>query len=333
MHDALNLLREQYKCASIMVEGGRAVIASFLANPQLVRNFVATLSPKFIGGLGPSDELAKHYSGNTGTLMSIRDMRSCAVGEDIVVYGAPASATHANGITGDSLHLSRNGGCVDEPYGLEEHELVRLESSCRMWIEAIEAECEMKVYSTNTPGREIVALSKGEVRDADSIPVRVHSECFTGDVLGSKRCDCGPQLHGFLQILQLEAAGVLLYIRGDEGRGIGLVNKIRAYELQEKGLDTVDANLSLGLATDSRTFESSRAVLEDLGVRSIKLYTNNPEKARALRCLAREICPLNSVPNEHNMSYLLTKRNRLNHATLLSEIANDKARPPLTLDA
>lgn len=321
LQHALNALRKQFGCDSLMVEGGRAVIASFLTNPQLVTSFVATLSPKFLGGLGPSANLQN----SRDALLSLHDMRSCTVGEDIVVYGAPA---------GDGKPSTRikAGSQQPEPAEPAEHvehvEHVSLRSSCRMWIEAIEDECEMKVYSTSKPGQEIVALIKGQVAGAEAVPVRVHSECFTGDVLGSKRCDCGPQLHSFLHTLHNETRGVLLYIRGDEGRGIGLVDKIRAYELQEKGLDTVDANLSLGLAADLRTFEGSRKVLEGLGVRSIRLYTNNPEKVEALQPLACEVCPMNSTPNEHNMDYLLTKRNRMNHRTLLSELSADKAPAP-----
>ncbi|CAE7727457.1 ribBA [Symbiodinium sp. CCMP2456] len=318
LQHTLNALRKQFGCDSLMVEGGRAVIASFLTNPQLVTSFVATLSPKFLGGLGPSANLQN----SRDALMSLHDMRSCTVGEDIVVYGAPA---------GDGKPSTRIKAASQQPEPAEhvEHvEHVSLRSSCRMWIEAIDDECEMKVYSTSKPGQEIVALIKGQVAGAEAVPVRVHSECFTGDVLGSKRCDCGPQLHSFLHTLHMETRGVLLYIRGDEGRGIGLVDKIRAYELQEKGLDTVDANLSLGLAADLRTFEGSRKVLEGLGVRSIRLYTNNPEKVEALQPLACEVCPMNSTPNEHNMDYLLTKRNRMNHRTLLSELATDKAPAP-----
>eukprot|EP00439_Symbiodinium_sp_Y106_P006142 s5832_g1.t1 len=178
LQHTLNALRKQFGCDSLMVEGGRAVIASFLTNPHLVTSFVATLSPKFLGGLGPSANLQN----SRDALMSIHDMRSCAVGEDIVVYGAPAG--------GGMPPTRTTASSQPEP---AEHvvEHVSLRSSCRMWIEAIDDECEMKVYSTSKPGQEIVALIKGQVAGAEAVPVRVHSECFTGDVLGSKRCDCG----------------------------------------------------------------------------------------------------------------------------------------------
>lgn len=291
-----------------MVEGGMTVIASFLARPELVSNLVVTVSPKFLGGYGPSAELLK---GEPQSLLSIPKMQSCPVGDDIVLYGSP-SVPYLNGNSGDAHKPKVNG---------HSHLMqTQLSSSCRMWVEAIESECDLKVYNTPKQGQEIVALIKGDVFGGEHVPVRVHSECFTGDVLGSKRCDCGPQLRGFLDILQQESAGILLYIRGDEGRGIGLVEKIRAYELQEKGLDTIDANLSLGHAADLRTFESSKEVLQQLGVQSIKLYTNNPEKVEALRPLAREVRPLKTVPNKHNVTYLQTKRDRLNHKTILSEL-------------
>merc|ERR1719188_510608 len=123
----------------------------------------------------------------------------------------------------------------------------------------------MLVYSTSNPKVEIVAIVKGELQDVEAVPARVHSECFTGDILASKRCDCGQQLHKFLKIMNAEPCGVMLYIRGHEGRGIGLANKIRAYRLQDEGLDTVDANVHLGLPVDGRTYHDSLAVLNDLG--------------------------------------------------------------------
>ncbi|CAJ1426618.1 unnamed protein product [Effrenium voratum] len=195
-------------CNSVMVEGGMAVIASFLARPELVSNVVVTVSPKFLGGLGPCSELAARGSSD---LLSMDQMSSCAVGSDIVIYGAAASSPvqpvngHVNGVNGVN-------GVPWESIGMPR--TVDLRSSCRMWIEAVESECDFKVYGTAKEGQEIVALIKGNVEGADDVPVRVHSECFTGDVLGSKRCDCGPQLRSFLDILQEEPRGVLLYIRG-----------------------------------------------------------------------------------------------------------------------
>merc|ERR1719401_299999 len=175
----------------------------------------------------------------------------------------------------------------------------------------------IRVYRCSNPKIEIVAIVKGELDGVEGVPARVHSECFTGDILGSKRCDCGQQLHKFLRIINNEPYGVMLYIRGHEGRGIGLANKIRAYKLQDDGFDTVEANLQLGLPVDDRTYEDSLAVFRDLGLKSIRLFTNNPEKMKALECITQEVTALPSVECEQNARYLQTKRERLNHRTVL----------------
>jgi 6,7-dimethyl-8-ribityllumazine synthase len=194
---------------------------------------------------------------------------------------------------------------------------VAFDTESLMWIDDIEAECRMRVYRSNDPKIEIVALVKGIVKDAEAVPARVHSECFTGDILGSKRCDCGQQLHKFLRILNTESTGILMYVRGHEGRGIGLANKIKAYKLQDQGFDTVDANLELGLPVDTRTYEDALAVFRDLGLKSIRLFTNNPEKMQALSPITHSVTALASIPGEHNMAYLKTKRERCNHRTVL----------------
>nr|WP_153427167.1 3,4-dihydroxy-2-butanone-4-phosphate synthase [Streptomyces alkaliphilus] len=165
-------------------------------------------------------------------------------------------------------------------------------------------------------GVEHIALVAGDPAGAPDIPVRVHSECLTGDVLGSQRCDCGPQLRASLARIAEEGRGVLVYLRGHEGRGIGLLPKLRAYELQEHGRDTLDANLELGLPADARDYAVAARVLEDLGVRSIRLLTNNPDKVDALRrhgltVTAREAVPVSA--GEHNLRYLRTKRDRMGH--------------------
>jgi 3,4-dihydroxy 2-butanone 4-phosphate synthase/GTP cyclohydrolase II len=194
---------------------------------------------------------------------------------------------------------------------------VQLESESLMWIDDVEAECRMRVYRCSDPKTEIVTFSKGDVKNREGVPARVHSECFTGDILGSKRCDCGQQLHNFLRILNTEENGVLMYVRGHEGRGIGLANKIRAYKLQDEGFDTVDANLKLGLPVDTRTYEDALAVFRDLGLKTIRLYTNNPLKVESLSCITEAIIPLASVPNQYNEKYLKTKRERCAHRTVL----------------
>ncbi len=164
--------------------------------------------------------------------------------------------------------------------------------------------------------RQHVALVAGEVGDGRDILVRVHSECLTGDVFGSQRCDCGEQLDQALQRISEAGRGVVLYIRGHEGRGIGLLNKLRAYELQDGGLDTVDANLDLGLPVDSRDYGVGSQILFDLGVRTMRLLTNNPTKRAGIRGYGLEIVervPLTTVANPHNRRYLDTKATRLGH--------------------
>ncbi|TDC60954.1 GTP cyclohydrolase II, partial [Streptomyces hainanensis] len=171
-------------------------------------------------------------------------------------------------------------------------------------------------YRSAADGAEHVALVAGELGDGEDVLVRVHSECLTGDVLGSQRCDCGPQKDAAMSRIQAEGRGVLLYLRGHEGRGIGLLSKLRAYQLQEAGRDTLDANLELGLPADARDYAVGARILADLGVRSLRLMTNNPEKVTALerhglRVSGRESMPV--PPNEHNLRYLRTKRDRMGH--------------------
>ncbi|MGH2790294.1 MAG: GTP cyclohydrolase II [Actinomycetota bacterium] len=165
-------------------------------------------------------------------------------------------------------------------------------------------------------GNVYLAMTKGRVDTAGPVLARVHSECLTGDVFGSLRCDCGVQLRAALKRIAGEGRGVLVYATGHEGRGIGLVNKLRAYIAQDQGSDTVDANLHLGLPVDLRSYEEAAAVLESLGVESVKLMTNNPEKIEQLRRHGigiDEVLPLTVAPHTRNATYLNTKRNRLGH--------------------
>ena len=145
---------------------------------------------------------------------------------------------------------------------------------------------------------------------------RVHSECLTGDVFGSDRCDCGPQLDEALERIVAEGRGVVVYLRGHEGRGIGLVAKLQAYQLQDGGRDTVDANLDLGLPADARHYGTATQVLRDLGVTNVRLLTNNPDKVDNLEDFGVHVAervPLTPHPNDHNLAYLLTKRDRMGH--------------------
>lgn len=177
-------------------------------------------------------------------------------------------------------------------------------------------------YRSIADGIEHIALITGDLdadgtlADGDDVLVRVHSECLTGDVFGSQRCDCGPQLQASLERVASEGRGVVVYLRGHEGRGIGLLSKLRAYELQELGRDTLDANLELGLPADARDYGAAAQMLADLGVRSVRLLTNNPEKVDALtrhglEVLSRE--PMAVAAGEHNLRYLRTKRDRMGH--------------------
>ncbi|MFI0774155.1 bifunctional 3,4-dihydroxy-2-butanone-4-phosphate synthase/GTP cyclohydrolase II [Streptomyces sp. NPDC021212] len=171
-------------------------------------------------------------------------------------------------------------------------------------------------YRATADGVEHIALVRGDIGDGEDVLVRVHSECLTGDVFHSLRCDCGPQLHASLERVNAEGRGVVLYLRGHEGRGIGLLSKLRAYQLQELGRDTLDANLELGLPADARDYAAGAEILADLGVRSLRLMTNNPEKTTALvrhglRVTGREPMPVQA--GEHNLRYLRTKRDRMGH--------------------
>ncbi|MEN3309254.1 MAG: 3,4-dihydroxy 2-butanone 4-phosphate synthase / cyclohydrolase [Micromonosporaceae bacterium] len=165
-------------------------------------------------------------------------------------------------------------------------------------------------------GAEQIALVYGDLSDGQDVLVRVHSECLTGDVFGSLRCDCGPQLQAALRRVADEGRGVVLYMRGHEGRGIGLLHKLQAYQLQDQGRDTVDANLDLGLPADARDYGTGAQILFDLGVRTMRLLTNNPAKRAGLegyglRVLGR--VPLPSRPHPENVRYLRTKRDRMGH--------------------
>lgn len=167
-----------------------------------------------------------------------------------------------------------------------------------------------------------IALVKGDIGDGENILVRVHSECLTGDVFGSLRCDCGPQLHRAMSKIEEAGRGVLLYMR-QEGRGIGLLEKLKAYNLQEKGLDTVEANEALGHDPDLRNYGLGAQILKDLGITSISLMTNNPKKIVGLQGYGLRITeriPLEVDPNEHNVRYLKTKREKMGHILHLKDI-------------
>ena len=180
-------------------------------------------------------------------------------------------------------------------------------------------------YRMTVDGSEHIALVHGDVTGPDPVLTRVHSECLTGDVFGSNRCDCGPQLDEALERIVKEGRGVVVYLRGHEGRGIGLVAKLQAYQLQDGGRDTVDANLDLGLPADARHYGTATQVLRDLKVESVRLLTNNPDKVTNLEDYGVPVVervPLTPHPNDHNLAYLMTKRDRMGHVLpdLVSEL-------------
>jgi 3,4-dihydroxy 2-butanone 4-phosphate synthase / GTP cyclohydrolase II len=171
-------------------------------------------------------------------------------------------------------------------------------------------------YRHEVDGTEYVALALGDVAGGTDVLARLHSECLTGDVFGSLRCDCGAQLEAAMAAIAAEGRGVVLYLRGHEGRGVGLLSKLQAYELQDAGADTVDANLELGLPADAREYSAGAQMLADLGVRSVRLLTNNPAKVNGLTNCGVDITarvPLATAVTPYNLRYLVTKRDKLGH--------------------
>jgi 3,4-dihydroxy 2-butanone 4-phosphate synthase/GTP cyclohydrolase II len=174
-------------------------------------------------------------------------------------------------------------------------------------------------YRHEIDGTEYLALALGDVA-ADGVLTRLHSECLTGDVFGSQRCDCGAQLDASMAAIAAEGRGIVLYLRGHEGRGVGLLGKLRAYELQDAGVDTVDANLHLGMPVDAREYSAGAQMLADLGVRSVRLLTNNPAKVSGLTSCGVDVIerlPLPPAVTPYNLRYLTTKRDRLGHDLVL----------------
>lgn len=178
-----------------------------------------------------------------------------------------------------------------------------------------EAEFQLILYQNDQDDKEHLALVLGEVSDQEGVLTRLHSECFTGDVLGSRRCDCGEQLQEAINRIQAEGEGMVIYLR-QEGRGIGLLDKLRAYNLQDQGYDTVEANLMLGHQPDERDYWAAACILEDLQVRSIRLLTNNPLKIESLAAEGvsiQERIPMESTIHSDNAAYLFTKVQRMQH--------------------
>ncbi|NNN10810.1 MAG: bifunctional 3,4-dihydroxy-2-butanone-4-phosphate synthase/GTP cyclohydrolase II [Acidimicrobiaceae bacterium] len=201
-------------------------------------------------------------------------------------------------------------------YRHQKEKLVKRVEDAQAKLPTVFGEFECVVYESLLDGEQHFAIYKGDLQDQEGVLVRVHSECLTGDVFGSLRCDCGPQLNAALEMIAEHGSGVVVYLRGHEGRGIGLAHKLRAYSLQEKGRDTVDANLELGLPIDSREYGIGAQILVDLGVSKMRLITNNPSKYGGLSGFGLDIVGrvgLNIEPNGYNIDYLKTKRDRLGH--------------------
>jgi len=201
-------------------------------------------------------------------------------------------------------------------YRLGTESLVTREVSVKLPTEW--GEFDMIAYTQVNTGENHLALIKGTWEPGEPILVRVHSSCVTGDIFGSCRCDCGPQLHKSMEMINREGKGVIVYMN-QEGRGIGLVNKLKAYHLQENGFDTVDANLQLGFKMDERDYGVGAQILRDLGISKMRLMSNNPKKRAGLIGYGLEVVeniPIEIAPNPHNESYLKTKRDRMDHAIL-----------------
>ena len=190
-------------------------------------------------------------------------------------------------------------------------------------IPTLHGEFRSIAYESVVDGRTHVALVTGDIGDGADVLTRVHSECLTGDVFGSLRCDCGEQLDRAIELIGKEGRGVILYIRGHEGRAIGITHKLRAYELQDRGRDTVEANIELGFPADQRDYGIGAQILYDLGVRSMRLLTNNPEKRAGLEghgLTIRERLPLQTEPTPQNVGYLRAKREKLGHLLDLPDV-------------
>lgn len=191
----------------------------------------------------------------------------------------------------------------------------RIQNLVQTRIPTQHGEFILHYYSNTLDDKEHIAFVKGDVRGKSNVLVRIHSECFTGDVLGSLRCDCGEQLDMALEMIEKAGSGVLVYMR-QEGRGIGLLNKLKAYNLQDQGMDTVDANIHLGHEADERQYDIAALILEVLGVESVNLITNNPHKIDALKQLGVDVTqriPIQPSIHNDNRHYLKTKVNKMHH--------------------
>jgi len=204
-------------------------------------------------------------------------------------------------------------------YRLQKESLITRDIAVQMPTE--HGDFELIAFTQNSTGAQHLALVKGDLSGDEPVLVRVHSSCVTGDIFGSCRCDCGPQLHQAMQQIEQEGRGAIVYMN-QEGRGIGLLNKLRAYKLQEQGRDTVEANLELGFGMDERDYGVGAQILRELGISKMRLLTNNPRKRTGLIGYGLEIVdtvPIEIAPNKHNQGYLTTKRDKLGHTILTKD--------------
>ena len=213
-----------------------------------------------------------------------------------------------------------------EKYNMKFITIKELQDYCRIHEKHVIREAKAKLptdygdfdiygYVNDITGENHIALLKGDIGDGENVLCRVHSECMTGDVFGSKRCDCGQQLHKAMELIQQEGRGVVLYMR-QEGRGIGLINKLKTYVLQEQGCDTVEANLKLGFQPDLREYWIGAQILRDLGVKSLRLMTNNPNKVYGLDGFGLRVAervPIEVEPQQYDRFYLQTKKDKMGH--------------------
>lgn len=254
-----------------------------------------------LAGLTPVGAIAEIVQ-DDGEMMRLTELLEFGKAEGVVVITIAALIDYLN-----TQGVGTDGSVTPIP------ETSRVIFEVETTVPTVYGNFRIRAYRDRMTGSDHVALIAGEL--GENSLVRVHSECLTGEVFGSLKCECGPQLGHALELIQRDG-GVVIYLRGHEGRGIGLVNKLKAYKLQESGLDTLDANLALGLPVDSRDYGAAVAILEHLGIGSVRLLTNNPEKARQLAAhgmTVDEIIPLVVGVGEFNHGYLDAKRDRMGH--------------------